>query len=96
MTFVARFMMDHANGIMYAFSADRQDISGGTAHIEDPARLESRDQLLSSSGLMGMEDWIHKQGRPRVVPLALNNSLHQRLEAGDREDYHLLEVEFML
>ena len=29
--FAARFMVDHANGIMYAFSADRQDISRGTA-----------------------------------------------------------------
>ena len=96
MAFAARFMMDHASGIMYAFSADRQDISGGTALIEDPARLESWDQVLSSSGLMGMEDWIHRQGRPRVVPLARDNSLHQRLEVGDREDDHLLEAEFML
>ena len=94
MAFAARFMMDHANGIMYAFSAGREDISGGTA--EDPARLESRDQVLSSSGLVGMEEWIHIQGRPRVVPLARDNSLHQRLEAGDREDDHLLEAEFML
>ena len=58
--FAARFMIDHASGIMYAFSAGRQDISGGTAPIEDPARLESRDQVLSSSGLIGMEDWIHR------------------------------------
>ena len=94
--FAARFMMDHASGIMYAFSAGRQDISRGTAPIEDPARLESRDQVLSSSRLVGMEDWIHRQGRPRVVPLARDNSLHQRLEAGDREDDHLLEAEFML
>ena len=41
--FVTEFMIDHASGIMYAFSADRQDISGGTAPIENPARLESRD-----------------------------------------------------
>ena len=54
--FAARFMMDHASGIMYAFSADRQNISRGTAPIENPARLESRDQVLSSSGLVGMED----------------------------------------
>ena len=54
--FAARFMVDHANGIMYAFSAGRQDISRGTAPIENPARLESRDQLLSSSRLVGMED----------------------------------------
>ena len=94
--FAERFMMDHASGIMYAFSAGRQDISEGTAHIEDPSRLESRGQLFSSSGLVGIEDWIHRQGRPRVVPLARDNSLHQRLEAGDREDDHLLEAEFML
>ena len=54
--FAERFMMDHASGIMYAFSVGRQDISGGTAPIEGPARLESQDQMLSSSGLMGMED----------------------------------------
>ena len=52
--FAARFMVDHANGVMYAFCADRQDISGGTASIENPARLESRDQLLSPSRLVGM------------------------------------------
>ena len=51
--FSARFMVDHANGIMYAFSANRQDISRGTAPIENPARLESRDQLLSTSLLVG-------------------------------------------
>ena len=56
LAFEARFMMDHASGIMYAFSAGRQDISGGTAPIEGPARLESRDQVLSSSRLVGMED----------------------------------------
>ena len=81
---------------MYAFSAVRHDISRGTTPIENPARLESRDQVLSSSGLVGMEDWIHRQGRPRVVPLARDSSLHQRPEARDREDDHLLEVEFML
>ena len=54
--FAARFIMDHASGIMYAFSAGRKDISGGTAPIEDPTRLESRGQVLSSSGLVGMED----------------------------------------
>ena len=94
--FTTRFMMDHASGIMYAFIAGRQDISGGIAPIEDPARLESRGQVLSSSESVGMEDWIHRQGRPRVVPLARDSSLHQRLEAGDREDDHLLEAEFML
>ena len=94
--FAARFVMDHASGIMYAFSAGRHDISRGTAPFENPARLESRDQVLSSSELVGMEDWIHRQGRPRAVPLALDSSLHQRLEVGDREDDHLLEAEFML
>ena len=59
-TFVARFMMDHASGIMYAFSVGRQDISGGTAPIEDLARLESRGQVFSSNGLVGMKDWIHR------------------------------------
>ena len=37
--FAAIFMMDHASGIMYTFSAGRQDISRGTAPIEYPARL---------------------------------------------------------
>ena len=94
--FVTGFMMDHASAIMYAFSAGRQDISRGTSLIENPTRLESRDQLLSSSRLVGMEDYIHRQGRPRVVPLARDSSLHQRPEAGGREDNHLLEAEFML
>ena len=67
-----------------------------TAPIEDPARLESRDQVLSSSGFVGMEGWIHRQGRPRVVPLAWDNSLHQWLEAGDREDDHFPKAESML
>ena len=56
MAFAARFMIDHASGIMYAFSAGKHDISRGTAPIENPARLESRNQVLSSSGLVGMED----------------------------------------
>ena len=88
--------MDHASGIMYAFSAGRHDISRGTVPIENPARLDSRDQVLSSSGLVGMEDWIHRQDRPRTIPLARDGSLHQRLEAGDREDDHLLEAELLL
>ena len=54
--FAARFMLDYANGIMYAFSAGIQDISGGTAPIEGPAKLKSRNQVLSSNGLVGMED----------------------------------------
>ena len=94
--FAGRSMIDHAGGIIHAFSAGRQDISRGTARIEDPARLESQNQVLSSSGLVGMEDLIRRQGKPRVVPLARDNSLHQRLEAEDREDDHLLEAEFML
>ena len=94
--FAARFMMDHASGIMYDFSEGRQDILRGTTFIENPTRLESQNQVLGSDGLVGMEDWIHRQGRTRVVPLARDNSLHQRLEAGDREDDHLLEGEFML
>ena len=54
--FAVRLMMDHASGIKYAFSAGKQDISRGTAPIENPARLESRDQVLSSSGLVNMEN----------------------------------------
>ena len=38
--FAARFMMGHASGIVHAISVGRQDISGGTSPIEDPARLE--------------------------------------------------------
>ena len=78
------------------FQCGKQDISRGTTPIENPAILESRAQVLSSSRLVGMEDWIHRQGRPRVVPLAWDNSLHQRPGAGDREDDHLLEAGFML
>ena len=94
--FAVRIMMGHANGIIHAISVGRQDISGGTASIEDPARLEFQDQVLSSSGLVGMEDRIRRQGRPRVFPLAWDNNLHQRLDAEDREDDHLLEAESML
>ena len=95
-TFAARSMMDHASGIIHAFSAGKQDISRGTAPIEDPTKLESQNQVLSSNGLVGMEDRIRKQGKPRVVPLAWDSSLHQWLEAEDKEDNHLLEAEFML
>ena len=56
--FAARFMMGHASGNIHAISVGRQDISGGTAPIEDPARLEFQYQVLSSSGLVGMEDRI--------------------------------------
>ena len=94
--FAVRIMMGHASGIIHAISVGRHDISGGTAPIEDPARLEFQDQVLSSSGLVGMEDRIRRQGRPRVVPLAWDSNLHQRLEAEDREDDHLLEAESML
>ena len=48
--FATRFMMDHASGMMYAFSAGRQSISRGTAPIENPAILESQNQVLSSRG----------------------------------------------
>ena len=94
--FAVRIMMGHASGIIHAISVGRQDISGGTVPIEDPARLEFQDQVLSSNGLVGMEDRIGRQGRPRVVPLAWDSSLHQRLEAEDREDDHFLEAEPML
>ena len=70
--------------------------TGQTAPIEDPARLEFQDQVLNSNGLVGMEDRIRRQGRSRVVPLAWDSSLHQRLKAEDREDDHLLEAESML
>ena len=95
-TFAARSMMDYASGIIHAFSAGRQDISRGTAPIEDLAKLESQNQVLSSNELVGMEDRIRRQCKPRVVPLARDSSLHQRLEAEDKEDDHLLEAEFML
>ena len=94
--FAVRIMMGHACGIIHAISVGRQDISGGTAPIEDPVRLEFQDQVLSSSELVGMEDRIHRQGRLRVVPLAWDRNLHQRLEAEDREDDHLLEAESFL
>ena len=94
--FTVRIMMGHACGIIHVISVGRQDISGGTAPIEDPARLEFQDQVLSSSGLVDMEDRIRRQGRLRVVPLAWDRNLHQRLEAEDREDDHLLEAESLL
>ena len=47
----------------------------GTAPIEDLARLEFQDQVLNSSGLVGMEDRIRRQDRLRVVPLAWLMSL---------------------
>ena len=59
--FAARFMMGHASGIIHAISVGRQDISGGTALIENPARLEFQDQVLNFSGLVGMEDRIRRQ-----------------------------------
>ena len=84
--YVARFMMDPASGVMRAFSAGRQDTSRGTAPIEAPARLEFQNQVVGSSGLVDMGDRIRRQGRPLAVPSAQDNSLHQRLEVGDRED----------
>ena len=68
--FAVRIMMDHACGIIHATSVGREDISRGIAPIEDPVRLEFQDQVLSSSGLVGMEDRIRRQDRLRVVPLA--------------------------
>ena len=94
--FAVRIMMGHACGIIHVISVGRQDISGGTAPIEDPARLEFQDQVLSSNGLVDMEDRIRRQGRLRVVPLAWDRNMHQRLEAEDREDDHLLEAESLL
>ena len=93
--YVARFMMDPASGVMRAFSAGRQDTSRGTTPIEAPAKLEFQNQMLGSSGLVDMRDRIRRQGRPQAVPSAQDNSLHQRLEAGDRKDDHLLEAGFM-
>ena len=94
-TYVERFMMDPASGSIHAFNAGRQDISRGTAPIEGPARLGSRNQVLGSNGLVDIGDQIRRQDRPRVVPSVQDNSLHQRLEVGDREDDHLLEAGFM-
>ena len=94
-TYAERFMMDPVSGIIHAFSVGRQDISRGTAPIEGPARLESQNQVLGSNGLMDMGDRIRRHGRPRVVPSVKDNSLHQPLEAGDKEDDHLLEAGFI-
>ena len=87
--------MGPASGNIHAFSAGRHDISSGTAPIEGPARLESQNQVLDSSGLVDMGDRIRRQDRPRAVPSVQVSSLHQLLEAGDREDDHLLEAGFM-
>ena len=76
MTYVARFMMDPASGVIHAFSAGRQDISRGTAPIEAPVRLEFHNQMLSSSGLVDMGDQIRRQGKPLVGPSAQDSSLH--------------------
>ena len=94
-TYAARFMMDPASGIIHAFSVGRQDISRGTSPIQGPARLESQNQVLGSSGLVDIGDRIRRQGRSRVVPSVQDSSLHQWLEAGDTEDDHLLEAGFM-
>ena len=53
---------------------------------------ESGAQFQWASGHGGPDT---QTGQPRVVPLGRDNSLHHRLEAGDREDDHLLEAEFM-
>ena len=94
-TYAARFMMDHASRSIHVFSAGRQDISRGTAPIEGPTILEFQNQVIDSSGLVDMRDWIRRQDRPQVVPSIQDSSLHQRLEAGGREDDHLLEAGFM-
>ena len=94
--FVVRIMMGHACGIIHVISVGRQDVSEGSAPIEDLAILEFQDQVLSSSGLVDMEDRIRRQGRLRVVPLAWDRNLHQRLKAEDREEDHLLEAESLL
>ena len=54
--FAARFMMDHASGIMYDFNEGRQDILRGTTSIKNPTILESPNQVLGSDGLVGIED----------------------------------------
>ena len=87
--------MDPASGIIHDSSAGRQDISSRTVPIEGPAGLESQNKVLGSSGLVEMGDRIRRQGRPQVVPSVQDSSLHQWLEAGDREDDHLLEAGFM-
>ena len=87
--------MDPASGVIHVFSAGRQDISRGIAPIEAPSRIEFQNQVLGSSGLVDMGDRIRRQGRPWVGPSAQDSSLHQWLEAGDREDDHLLEAGFM-
>ena len=73
---------------------------GQTGHFKRDCPYRGPSQTrVSESGAQfqrAMEDRIHRQGKPRVVPLARDNSLHQRLEAEDREDYHLLEAKFML
>ena len=61
MMFAVRIMMGHASGIIHVISVGRQDISGGTGPIEDPAILEFQDQVLSFSGLVGMEDRIRNR-----------------------------------
>ena len=87
--------MDPTSGSIHAFSAGRHNISRGTAPIEGPARLGSQNLVLGSSRLVDIGDQIRRQDRPRVVPSVQDSSLHQRLEAGDREDDHLLEAGFM-
>ena len=87
--------MDPTSGSIHAFSEGRQDISRGTAPIKVSAILGSQNQVLGSSGLVDIGDRIRRQDRPQVVPLVQDNSLHQRLEAGDKEDDHLLEAGFM-
>ena len=74
---------------------------GQTGHFKRDCPYRGSGQTrVSESGarfqrLVDIGDWIRRQGRPRAVPSAQDNSLHQRLEAGDREDDHLLEAGFM-
>ena len=58
LVFAARFMMDHASGIMYAFSAGRQDISRGTAPMEESSQTRvsgSGTQFQWTSGHGGLD-----------------------------------------
>ena len=60
--------------------------SGQTRVSESGARFQR------ASGHGGPDT---QTGQTSAVPSAQDNSLHQRLEAGDREDDHLLEAGFM-
>ena len=56
--FAARFMIDHASGIMYAFSAGRQDISRGTAPYRESSQTRVSGlvtQFQRASGHGGLD-----------------------------------------